>query len=55
MTLAYKLWRGEASLDDHHPVSPQNVADLAEVKDGVAFPTSPSAEKPRTRSAKDDA
>jgi alkyl sulfatase BDS1-like metallo-beta-lactamase superfamily hydrolase len=37
LTLADKLWRGEADLDGHHPVSPQNAAELAEVKDGVAF------------------
>ncbi len=37
LTLADKLWRGETDLEGHHPVSVQNLADLAEVKDGVAF------------------
>ena len=37
LTLADKLWRGEADLEGHHPVSVDNVAELAEVKDGVAF------------------
>ncbi|HVF32749.1 MAG TPA: alkyl sulfatase dimerization domain-containing protein [Acidimicrobiales bacterium] len=37
LTLADKLWRGEADLEGHHPVSGQNAGDLAEVQDGVAF------------------
>ncbi|MDQ3107490.1 MAG: MBL fold metallo-hydrolase, partial [Actinomycetota bacterium] len=37
LTLADKLWRGETDIEGHHPVSVQNLADLAEVKDGVAF------------------
>ena len=37
LTLADKLWRGEADLENHHPVSGQNAADLVEVRDGVAF------------------
>ena len=37
LTLADKLWRGEADLEGHHPVSGQNAGELAEVRDGVAF------------------
>jgi alkyl sulfatase BDS1-like metallo-beta-lactamase superfamily hydrolase len=37
LTLADKLWRGEVDPDSHHPVSAQNLGDLAEVTDGVAF------------------
>ena len=37
LTLADRLWTGEADIEGHHPVSGQNVADLAEVQDGVAF------------------
>ena len=37
LTLADKLWRGETDLEGHHPVSGQNLGDIAEVTDGVAF------------------
>jgi alkyl sulfatase BDS1-like metallo-beta-lactamase superfamily hydrolase len=37
LTLADKLWRGEVDPAGHHPVSAQNLGDLAEVTDGVAF------------------
>ncbi len=37
LTLADKLWTGEADIEGHHPVSAENIADLAEVADGVAF------------------
>ena len=37
LTLADKLWRGETSLEGHHPVSGQNLGDIAEVADGAAF------------------
>jgi len=37
LTLADKLWRGEAEIEGHHPVSGHNIADLVEVSDGVAF------------------
>ncbi|HUP84605.1 MAG TPA: alkyl sulfatase dimerization domain-containing protein [Acidimicrobiales bacterium] len=37
LTLADELWRGETDLEGHHPVSGQNLGDLAEVMDGVAF------------------
>jgi alkyl sulfatase BDS1-like metallo-beta-lactamase superfamily hydrolase len=33
--LADKLWRGETSIEDHHPIT--NTGDLSEVRDGVAF------------------
>ena len=37
LTLADKLWRGETELEGHHPVSGQNLGNIAEVTDGVAF------------------
>ena len=37
LTLADKLWKGETDLEGHHPVSGQNLGDIAEVMDGVAF------------------
>jgi alkyl sulfatase BDS1-like metallo-beta-lactamase superfamily hydrolase len=37
LDLADRLWRGEASVETHHPVSAQNIADIEEVTDGVAF------------------
>jgi len=37
ITLADKLWTGEVDLEGHHPVSGQNLGDIAEVTDGVAF------------------
>ena len=37
LTLADKLWRGETDLEGHHPVSGQNLGDIAEVCDGAAF------------------
>ena len=38
LTFADKAWRGEIELTpDHHPVSPANVGELAEVTDGAAF------------------
>ena len=37
LDLADRLWRGEAAIESHHPVSAQNIADIEEVTDGVAF------------------
>ena len=37
LTLADKLWRGETDLEGHHPVSGQNLGNIAEVTEGVAF------------------
>ncbi len=37
LTLADKLWRGEAEIEGHHPVSGHNIGELVEVTDGVAF------------------
>ena len=37
LDLADRLWRGEVTTETHHPVSGQNIADIEEVADGVAF------------------
>ena len=37
LDLADRLWRGEAAIESHHPVSAQNIAAIEEVTDGVAF------------------